>query len=712
MSLFNKNIIYNQHETFSVKKFWKLKNCITCKGDNRTSIISSQGVELFDDDPIVNEYVNEFKERLSHREIHPSLQNYQEITHKLVDEYMIQAKRKITQDFTPTEVYLAIHELKNGKSPDPDFFPPDIFKYAGTHLILVITNTLNNIKKNLIIPTSWIRVIVVTIYKNKGSKKRLKNHRGIFLAAILFKINEKLIKNRAECYFENINSCQLGATKNRSTGDCVFIIRSLIDHALYLNTPLYLTLYDYSTCFDSLWLEDTMIALWNIGIRDQLFPLIYKMNEQTLVSIRTPYGPSPEFSCPTIVKQGCVLSTKLCGSATGQLFTALDTTDDCGATVGSALVKGVMFVDDTTTVNKNPVGATKSNRTVATFSQQRRLQLNIPKCVQLPVNLKRSEVAPCLMIGDEEISNVCTAKCVGDVFASNGANNDLVADRTKKGKAIIASTLSLCNDITLGQHYVKSAITLYQFVFLSILFNSQAWSNITQTQMKDLQTVQLKFLKRIMQAPASTCNIFVFLELAILPIEFEFHKRQLVFLHHIVHMDRNEPVPQLYHQQILFTHENNWGNNMKILLSKYQLQDTDVKTLTKDEWKLLVDSRVTDIAFKSLRTQCLTQTKISGLNYLEFKPQPYLLKSPSDVASFVFRFRARNLNCKNNHHKSFPNITCRLCHVEIEDQNHVINCSNLFSSTLNTDHLLATDLELNISFVRQMMDRYKKFHEK
>ena len=295
-----------------------MKQYITTKGDNKTSVINDHNIEVFDDDAVIDEYVKEFKQRLSHRKIAPELQEYQEITNKLLEECIKLAGKSPKSDYTITEVTTAIHQLRNGKSPDPNMFPPEIFKNAGHDLIESITVILNHIKNQLIIPDSWIRVIIVTLYKNKGSRKKLKNHRGIFLTDILAKVMEKLIKSRAQNSLRNVNKFQYGATEGRSPADCTFIIRSLIDHALYLRKSLFLNLYDYSTCFDSLWLEDTMLALWDIGIRNELFPLIYKMNENTLISIRSPYGMSPKFSCPNIVKQGAVLSSSLCGSSTGQ----------------------------------------------------------------------------------------------------------------------------------------------------------------------------------------------------------------------------------------------------------------------------------------------------------------------------------------------------------------------------------------------------------
>ena len=211
-------------------------------------------------------------------------------------------------DFTDKEVDEVLHAgLKNGKSPGLDMLPPDIFKVSGKDLTIAIKNIMNSIKNTLTLPRSWMKVLIVTFYKNKGSRKMLKNHRGVFLTAVLSKVMEKLIKKRTNCKLENINPLQCGGQRNKSTGDSLFLVRATIDHSKYLNRTLYLTFYDYRTCFDSLWLEDCMISLWNIGINNDMFSLIFKMNETCEAIVKTPYGTTPPFECPRIVKQGTVL---------------------------------------------------------------------------------------------------------------------------------------------------------------------------------------------------------------------------------------------------------------------------------------------------------------------------------------------------------------------------------------------------------------------
>ena len=702
--------IQNNDGELSVDKFWILKKCISKKTDERSSIITDQNVEVFDDDAVLNEYMKEFKCRLAHRQICPELKHYQDLTHSLLNIYLADAANcSSKQDFTKKEVADTMRSLKCGTAPGPDMFPPDIFFHGGTELVNNVTQVMNNIKNNLVIPDSWIDVIIVTLFKNKGSKKMLKNHRGIILSSVLSKIMEKLIKMRIQGKLDCIESTQYGARINRSTCDNIFIINSLIDHAKYLNRTLYITLYDYSTCFDSLWLEDCMLSLWNLGIKDEFLPLIFKINNSSRVTVRTPHGYTNPFNCNNIVKQGAVLSTSICGSSTGELNQNLSCN---GANVLNEIIKSFLFVDDTTTVNTDVNNAIQSHNDVIYFTKKKRLQLNETKCVQVIINKKPSDIPPLLMVNDRPIECVQSTKYLGDIISANGSNSNLVCDRVRKGKAVTVSILSLSNQTTLGHHSIRTSLILYKSVFIpSVLFNAQAWSNITVTQINQLRATQLKVLKRIMCSPNSTPNAFTFLELGILPIEYEIHQRQLTFLHHIVTLPSNDPVFKLYQQQKLLTFEKNWANNTLCLLWKYSLNGIDVAKTSKNEWKLIVKSSIRATAFVQLKEECKNKTKTYSLKYNSFQPQKYISTCQSNHTSLLFKIRARCLNCRDNHHHASPIITCRLCDVDIENQDHIINCPKVRheGQTITLKQFYTQDFETNQDQLHEIHARYTTF---
>ena len=95
-----------------------------------------------------------------------------------------------------------------------------------------------------------------------------------------------------------------------------------------------------------------MISLWNLGIRNELFALIFKMNEMANIKVKTPFGMSASFVCKRIVKQGTVLSSNLCSASTGELC---DSNNKGGASVGTTTISDILYVDDTTDPSTNIV---------------------------------------------------------------------------------------------------------------------------------------------------------------------------------------------------------------------------------------------------------------------------------------------------------------------------------------------------------------------
>ena len=47
-----------------------------------------------------------------------------------------------------------------------------------------------------------------------------------------------------------------------------------------------------------------MLVLWEAGVNNELFTLIYALNMKSNITVLTPYSPTEEFSVKDIVKQG------------------------------------------------------------------------------------------------------------------------------------------------------------------------------------------------------------------------------------------------------------------------------------------------------------------------------------------------------------------------------------------------------------------------
>ena len=115
---------------------------------------------------------------------------------------------------------------------------------------------------------------------------------------------------------------------------------------------------------------------------------------------------------------------------------------------------------------------------------------------------------------------------------------------------------SIMAETDVGYHKISVSLLLYQSLFLStMLFNSQTWSKLRKKDIEQMKNIQLKLLKRIVGVAKSTCNAFLFLELGVLPIEFEIRKRQLMFLYRIVNLEESDPVFRMFENLVRMNNE-------------------------------------------------------------------------------------------------------------------------------------------------------------
>ena len=200
-------------------------------------------------------------------------------------------RSSVSPNFSLDEVKQAVGELKLGRSADPTGMVREIFKKCGDGLLYSLVEMVNTIKTFKSLPSDWNKIWIRTLKKKKGTFRKLDNYRGIFLVPILSIIFEKLLKNRIpDTLQQNISKFQNGSMRGKGVVDNLFILRGIINHANYLGKELWLTFYDIEKCFDSLWLENCINSLWDLGVKDDILCLIHLMNIKATVTIKTALG--------------------------------------------------------------------------------------------------------------------------------------------------------------------------------------------------------------------------------------------------------------------------------------------------------------------------------------------------------------------------------------------------------------------------------------
>ena len=84
----------------------------------------------------------------------------------------------------------------------------------------------------------------------------------------------------------------------------MFVVYSVMNYAIEKNIELDITLYDITQCFDSMWYQETMNDMWSVGVNDDKFALMARMNKKVNITIKTAVGDTEQFMLKEIEQQG------------------------------------------------------------------------------------------------------------------------------------------------------------------------------------------------------------------------------------------------------------------------------------------------------------------------------------------------------------------------------------------------------------------------
>ena len=702
-----KNVLQelSHNDKLSPNAFWKLKKSLDLKTEVGTSIVLQSGVEVYGESAIKEAYKDEFRYRLRTRTINEDLQSYENLTNALCKLYGEVGSTQSNMKFTTSNLARVIKTLSKKKAPGPDGLPAEVFIHAGRELISSITEIFNNIKVTSSIPKKWNKVNIKTLYKNKGSQKDLENWRGVFLTPTISKLFERYMMTESKEKVENISKFQGGSRPNRSASDQLFLLRASTDHAKYMRKCIYLLLYDFKQCFDSMWLEDSIISLRKIGIQEDILMLIKRLNETSEITVKTPVGNTSEFKVENIVKQGTVLGPLLCSASTAE---CCEEHKQGGVSIGATSIRSLAYVDDIVDLIESEEDAIEAHNTVTKFTSKKRLELSWKKCSIIPINTTKKNKIPVLKIDGKTVKTEQSAKYLGDIINNKGTNCDMIDDRVQRGNACMVNSLSMVQDLTFGCRTIETTLLLYNSLFLAtVLFNSQSWSCLNKKDLEKLKVCQMSYLKRTLKAPRSAANAIVLLELGLLPIEFEIYSRKLMFLHHIVTLDPSDPVKIVYQEQMKYESEKNWANEVKLIKEQINLviDDEDICATSKSRWKSQVGRAIKEAAINKLNCECKRLKKVTR-QYTKLETQEYLLRLPVDDARTAFAYRSGTLDIKCHRHYMYEDLVCRACGEGEENVNHIVNiCDQTNCEILDVE---SKNLDVVIDIVKKIKSHSAK----
>ena len=170
----------------------------------------------------------------------------------------------------------------------------------------------NKIKDTGIIPPFLRLANIHAIYKGRGEITELDSDRGIFIVSIFRYILMRLIyKDKYAIIDKSMSDSNIGSRKKKNIRNHIYVVNSIIQHVLNkkANEPIDIMVMDYKQMFDSEWLAECLNDVYETGVTDDKFALIYEANRENFVSVQTPNGLTRREPFYEILMQGDVMAS-------------------------------------------------------------------------------------------------------------------------------------------------------------------------------------------------------------------------------------------------------------------------------------------------------------------------------------------------------------------------------------------------------------------
>ena len=697
-------------ESVNLNQVWKTLKKLCPKARTKIPIAKKnrRGKIISEPNKLKQLLAKEYKFRLRARPSRPDLNNLKNRKKKIFQFKLKIASENKSRLWTQSDLDEALKSLKTNRSRDPEGMVNEIFKQkvVGSDLKSSLLIMFNKLKEEQKIPPFMSNANITTIPK-KGSRLLLENERGIFRVPVLRSILMRLIYNQKyESVDSNMSDCQMGARKRKGCRNNILIINGIIHDiiATKKNNPVILQIYDYRQMFDAINLEEAVSDAFDAGIQDDNLNLIYKANKDVQMAVNTPSGLTKRENLSNVILQGDVWSSLLASIQVDQICKEIESTGYGYKYMDILPISMLALVDDLIGITYAGYKAQQMNIAINIKTAEKRLQFGVSKCKTMVIGKDADKtIKNPLMVdqwrvdndilteNDEEISEEYAGevimehteqqKYLGFILSSKGDNMKNINEMKNKSIWITNTIFDKMKTLNLGKYYFESALILLKVILRSsILFASETYYNLKETEIRTLERIEESFLRKLFKTTTGCPISQLYLETGHYPARFEVFRRRLLFLQNILKEKSDSLILKFVTLQLENPRKGDWASSC-IQALKYlniELSIDDIKLMRKSQFRNILKSSINKKALEYLLAK--RGSKGAEISYSSLKMQEYLLPQRIENLSisekqYIFAIRNRMIQIDFNFKNGKSEKLC-IC-GEIEDMMHIYTCNIL-----------------------------------
>ena len=490
--------------------------------------------------------------------------------------------------------------------------------------------------------------------QGKKTSTDISNQRGIFILSIFRSILMKiLLKDEYDMINAYMSDSNVGGRKGKRIQDQLFIINGIIfDHARSKSkSHLTIAIYDFRQCFDSMWQQEVINDLYEAGVKDDRLALLHEINKTNNVAVKTPDGISERKTVKNVICQGdpwgsieCSLQVDSFGKE------SLKPELQPYKYKNEVPIPALGVVDDIITVSESGHKSAMMNSFINAKTALKKLQFGPQKCHVIHIGKKHSDIKKIQHYvegwdvqevqdfqtgwrdveetydGEYTMSAECAERYLGQIISADSTNSCNIEGLRNKGIGIQNKIIQILSAVSAGKFHFEMALILRNsYLVSSILSSSEVWYGVTKADLRKLERIDEMLWSNILECSSSVPGDLIYLELGLLRIRDIIITRRIMFLHHIMHQEKESLLFQFFIAQVKSPSHNDWVSQVLKDLEdiNFSIEFEEIENLSKDKFKELLLSHVHIYSFSELITRKESRksenAKGRNIQYIECK---------------------------------------------------------------------------------------------
>lgn len=306
---------------------------------------------------------------------------------------------------------------------------------SGSSLKNALFNVFQFIWKSENYPEEWQKSTLIQLFKGKGRRDDLNSQRYIHTKEEIPKFFGPIVISAAkEDIIKNMTKFQIATKPGHRSSEHLFVVKSLMVLNEHLKKAMIISLWDLKKYFDSENLRDCMSELYKNNIRGKLYRLLFKMNKNVKIRVKTAVGATDEVDTGETVAQGsleaALVSTVNLDNGVNDYFGENEEEENEEVCYGDMNLRPLLYQDDVLKMSETRLSSQVANNKMETMAETKLLDFNLDKSAYLITGNRKARkdimgeiVGNPLIFCGEKMKKVKDDKYLGDWISCTVADS-------------------------------------------------------------------------------------------------------------------------------------------------------------------------------------------------------------------------------------------------------------------------------------------------